>query len=66
MRENCEEQGLQRQSQTALNARQHQIRNGKGRKTSLIQKNVLQTSDLQVHDQHIPLKTAFDVSVDLP
>jgi len=68
MGENCEGQDLQRQRQTALNARQHQSRNVKGRKISFIQKNVLQTSDLQVHDHHIPLKTAFDVSesVDLP
>lgn len=36
--ENCEGQDLQRQSQTALNATQHQSRNVKGRKISLIQK----------------------------
>ena len=68
MGDNCEGKGLQRQSQTAFNARQHQSRSVKGRNISLIQKNVLQTSDLQVHDHHIPLKTAFDVSdsADLP
>jgi len=32
MREKCEGQGLQRQSQTASNVRQHQSRNVKGRK----------------------------------
>jgi len=56
MGENHEGQGLQRQSHTDLNARQHQSRNVKGRKISLIQKNVLQSSDLQVNDHHIPLK----------
>jgi len=59
MEENHEGQGLQRQSQAALNARQHQSRNVKGRKISLIQKNVLQNSDLQVNDHHIPLKLPF-------
>lgn len=34
MGENCEGQGLQRQRKTALNARQHQSRNIKGRKIS--------------------------------
>lgn len=68
MGENCEGQGLQRHSQIAVKARQHQSRNVKCRKKSLIQKNVLQTSNLQVNDHHIPLKTASDISdsADLP
>jgi len=56
MEENCEGQGLQRQSQTALNTRQHQSSNVKGRKISFIQKNVLKTTDLHLQDHHIPSK----------